>query len=358
MFDKANRGKIKNTKIQRWRVELSCFDFDIKYRPGPDNVTADCLTRAHCSATSQSQNRTLRQIHIDLYHPGITRLSHFVRSRNLPYSIEDIKQIISQCDACARLKPRYFKPKNPPLIQAMKPFDRLSLDFKGSLPTSSKNKYLLTIVDEYSRFPFAYPCSNLESSTVIRCLTDLFAIFGTPGSIHSDNGRSLISSELTDFFINHGIAFSNSSRYNPQGNGQVERYNGVIWKSIELALYSEKLDKTLWEHVLPVVLHSLRTLLCTATNQTPHERLFSFHRRSATGSSLPSWLLNKGKVLVKRHVRHSKYEPLCDEVDLVAINPTHARVRFPCGREASVSLRHLAPLPNSDRNLQLFFIFI
>ena len=133
----------------------------------------------------------------------------------------------------------------------------------------------------------------------------------------------------------------------------MERYNGVIWKSIELALYSEKLDKTLWEHVLPVVLHSLRTLLCTATNQTPHERLFSFHRRSATGSSLPSWLLNKGKVLVKRHVRHSKYEPLCDEVDLVAINPTHARVRFPCGREASVSLRHLAPLPNSDRNLQL-----
>ena len=355
MFDKANRGKIKNTKIQRWRVELSCFDFDIKYRPGPDNVTADCLTRAHCSAISQSQIRTLRQIHIDLCHPGITRLSHFVRSRNLPYSIEDIKQIISQCDACARLKPRYFKPKNPPLIQAMKPFDRLSLDFKGPLPTSSKNKYLLTIVDEYSRFPFAYPCSNLESSTVIRCLTDLFAIFGSPGSIHSDNGRSLISSELTDFFINHGIAFSNSSRYNPQGNGQVERYNGVIWKSIELALYSEKLDKTLWEHVLPVVLHSLRTLLCTATNQTPHERLFSFriHRRSATGSSLPSWLLNKGKVLVKRHVRHSKYEPLCDEVDLVAINPTHARVRFPCGREASVSLRHLAPLPNSDRNLQL-----
>ena len=353
MFDKANRGKIKNSKIQRWRVELSCFDFDIKYRPGPDNVTADCLTRAHCSAISQSRNRTLRQIHIDLCHPGITRLSHFVRSRNLPFSIEDIKQVVSQCDACARLKPQYFKPKNPPMIQAMKPFDRLSLDFKGPLPTSSKNKYLLTIIDEYSRFPFAYPCSDIESSTVIRCLTDLFAVFGTPGSIHSDNGPSLISSELTGFFINHGIAFSNSSRYNPQSNGQVERYNGVIWKSIELALYSEKLDNTLWEHVLPVVLHSLRTLLCTATNQTPHERLFSFNRRSATGSSLPSWLLNKGKVLVKRHVRRSKYEPLCDEVDLVAINPTHARVRFPCGREAAVSLRHLAPLPNSEQNPEL-----
>ena len=73
----------------------------------------------------------------------------------------------------------------------MKPFDRLSLDFKGLSTTSSKNEYLLTIVDEYSRFPFAYryPFSNLESSTVIRCLTDFFAIFGTPGSIHFYNGH-------------------------------------------------------------------------------------------------------------------------------------------------------------------------
>jgi len=40
-------------------------------------------------------------------------------------------------------------------------------------------------------------------------------------------------------------------------------------------------------------------------------------------------------------------------VDLVAINPTHARVRFPCGREAAVSLRHLAPLPTSEPNSEL-----
>ena len=31
---------------------------------------------------------------------------------------------------------------------------------------------------------------------------------------------------------------------------------------------------------------------------------------------------------------------------MIAINPTHAQIRFPCGREASVSLRHLAPLPS------------
>lgn len=53
MFDSKQAGKIKkNDKIQRWRVELACYIFDIKYRPGRDNVTADTLSRAYCSAVS------------------------------------------------------------------------------------------------------------------------------------------------------------------------------------------------------------------------------------------------------------------------------------------------------------------
>ncbi len=347
MFSHQNHGKVKNSKILRWRIELSTLDFDIKYRPGPENVTADCLSRAYCSAVSS--NPTLNQIHADLCHPGVVRLYHFVRSKNLPYSLDDVKRVTltSQCVICAKIKPHFHKPNNPPLIEATKPFDRISIDFKGALPSQSRNKFILTIIDEYSRFPFVYACPNMESSTIIRCLSDLFATFGTAGYVHSDNGPSLISEELRTFLMDHGIGYSNSAKYNPRGNGQVERYNGVIWKSIQLALSSKKLPITHWELVIPEVLHSHRTLLCTATNQTPHERLFSFQRRSASGSSVPSWLLKQGNVLIKRHVRHSKYEPLCDEVELLSVNPTHAKVKYPSGREDSVSLRHLAPLPPS-----------
>ena len=38
MFDQRHKGKIKNDKIMRWRLELSCFSFDIVYRPGKDNI--------------------------------------------------------------------------------------------------------------------------------------------------------------------------------------------------------------------------------------------------------------------------------------------------------------------------------
>ena len=95
-------------------------------------------------------------------------------------------------------------------------------------------------------------------------------------------------------------------------------------------------------------LHSIRSLLCTTTNTTPHERLFKYDRRSTTGSSLPSWLLTPGKVLFKRNVRHSKYEPFVDEVELVEANPQYAFIKLPDGNQATVSTKQLAPAGNSS----------
>ena len=38
MFNTKQRGKIKNDKIMHWRIELSCYNFDIGYRPGAENI--------------------------------------------------------------------------------------------------------------------------------------------------------------------------------------------------------------------------------------------------------------------------------------------------------------------------------
>ena len=92
----------------------------------------------------------------------------------------------------------------------------------------NKNQYLLTVVDEFSRFPFAFPLRNITSSSVIKCLSTLFAIFGTPGFIHSDRGTQFVSSEFQNFCRQNGVATSKTTPYHPQGNGQNERYNGIV----------------------------------------------------------------------------------------------------------------------------------
>ena len=340
MFDTQNRGKIKNEKILRWRINLASFSFDIQYRDGKENVAADTLTRTSCATLTDNK---LLALHKSLCHPGVTRMTHFVRSRNLPHSVEEIRAMTANCQTCSMIKPNFHKPSNLHLVKATQPFDRLSIDFKGPLPSSSRNRYLLTIVDEFSRFTFAYPCPNMESKTVNSCLSNLFSIFGMPAYIHSDRGSSFLSQETKTFLHNYGVVTSRTTPYNPEGNGQVERYNGVIWQSILLALKTKNLPESRWEEVLAEALHASHSLLCTATNATPHERLFKFNRHSTTGITLPAWLSHPGKVLMKRYPRNNKHEPLVDEVELLEANPQYAHIRKSDGSEATVSLKHLAP---------------
>ena len=53
MFDNRKRTKIKNSKIQEWRLELASFSYTMLYRPGKQNVAPDTLTRAYCCRLPQ-----------------------------------------------------------------------------------------------------------------------------------------------------------------------------------------------------------------------------------------------------------------------------------------------------------------
>ena len=125
---------------------------------------------------------------------------------------------------------------------------------------------------------------------------------------------SLISEELKSFLNNRGVATSRTSAYNPRGNGQVEQYNAIVWKTVSLALESRGLSQAHWEHVLSGALHSIRSLLCTATNCSLHERLFGYQRRSLSGHSVPSWLSSADRAYLRKHVRQSKFDQLVEEV--------------------------------------------
>ena len=340
-------GKTKNQKIERWRAELSCLDFEIKYRPGSENAAADCLSRVVIAAVSAAEN-TLKGLHEGLVHPGEGRLYQFVRARNLPYSMEDVKKVVSQCRICAKIKPRFYRPVNPPLIKATQPFERLAVDFKGPLPSVTQNRYILTVVDEFSRFPWAFPSKDMTTKTVSDCLDEIFSMCGQPGYIHSDNGPAFVSEELHKHLTKNSIGHSFSSVYNPRGNGQVERYNGTIWRGVQLALESDGLEAKHWESALRTVLHSIRSLVCTSTNCTPHERLFRFERRTMTGHALPTWLMNKERALVRKQVRQSKYDDWVEECEILHVTPSYAQIRTSAGKEQTVSLRDLAPLPQSE----------
>ena len=149
------------------------------------------------------------------------------------------------------------------------------------------------------------------------------------------------------FLTERGIASSKSTPYHPTGNSQCERINQTVWKTVRLLLRTYQQPESTWEAVLPEALHSVRSLLCKATNATPHERFLGFDRRSMIGRTLPNWLIQPGPVLLRRFVRN-KHNPLVDEVELLDANPSFANVRLRSGNEVTVSVSDLAPCPSNS----------
>ena len=138
-----------------------------------------------------------------------------------------------------------------------------------------------------------FPCRIMTTQTVINCLTTLFCMFGLPGFVHTDPGSCFSAKVFKDFLLFRRIATSRTTSYHPTGNSQNERWKQTIWRTIKLMLHSRRLPEEAWENVLQDALNSTRSLLCTLTNSTPHDRFFQFHSRSMLGKSIPRWLLNQ-----------------------------------------------------------------
>ena len=61
------------------------------------------------------------------------------------------------------------------------------------------------------------------------------------------------------------------------------------------------------------------------------------------------WLITPETLLLKHHIHTSKDNPLVDNVELLQATPQYAHIRYTDGREMTVPIRHLAPLPEDTQ---------
>lgn len=121
---------------------------------------------------------------------------HGICSRNPPFSVQVFRSITNKCQTCSAIKPRFYQHKQGTLLKAPQPFEKLDLYFKRPIPTKIRNKYILTIIDEYSWYPFALLCSDVSAETVIRCIYSLVSLLGVPTYVYADSGTAVMSGQL------------------------------------------------------------------------------------------------------------------------------------------------------------------
>ena len=107
-----------------------------------------------------------------------------------------------------------------------------------------KHKYLLVMVDKFTKWIEAKPVKTADSGPVIDFISGVVRRYGVPHSIITDNGMNFTTDEVKLWCSNMGIKLDYASVYHPQTNSQVEQANGLIMSGIKSRLVRSLKDQT------------------------------------------------------------------------------------------------------------------
>lgn len=178
-----------------------------------------------------------------------------------------VEDSVRKCEACQCTTQE--KTRTPlhmtPLPEA--PWQSVVADFAGPLPG---NKYLLVVVDEYSRFPLVAEVTSLNTTSVTSKLFDMFAVHGIPEKLKTDNGPPWFGRDFADFVQNQGVRHYRTTPLWPEANGEVERFVKNVKKVVKASVATGR-D---WKHEIKEYLLNYRATPHSTTGRTPAELLF------------------------------------------------------------------------------------
>ena len=100
----------------------------------------------------------------------------------------------------------------------------------------------LVVVNSHSKWPEVYEMSTTTTSMTIKKLRILFASYGLPQQVVTDNGLQFTSEEFEIFMKKNCIKHTRYAPYHPSSNGVVEQFNQTFKQSLRT---SEKDGRTL-----------------------------------------------------------------------------------------------------------------
>ncbi|XP_011883987.1 PREDICTED: uncharacterized protein K02A2.6-like [Vollenhovia emeryi] len=251
-------GKI----VQRLEAgqDLSRFGYkapEIHYRLG-----SNCLVFEHRVVIPPTlREAILSELHTA--HIGIVKMKGLARSfvfwPGIDSKIEEVAKACVNCSINAHDPTRYRShhweyPKGP--------WERVHIDYAGPVA----GKMLLIIVDAYSKWLEVKATNSTTTQATISIMEELFATYGVPVTIVSDNGPQFTSMEFKLFLQKSGVKFHKFiAPYHPASNGQAERYV----QTVKNAMKTMATTPGSLQHNLNEFLCQYRRAPHATTNQSP-----------------------------------------------------------------------------------------
>ncbi|PIO53816.1 integrase core domain protein, partial [Teladorsagia circumcincta] len=180
----------------------------------------NCLLTASRIVIPRSlQRRVLHTLH--KAHPGQTRMKMLARRYVYwPTLDNDIEQLVRNCSKCASVAKDLVKAELCSWPKPNSPWIRVHADFAGPM----NGRFYLILVDAYSKWPEIVQITSISSTATIQVMKGIFAKFGNPTTLVTDNGTQFTSSQFALFCRSRGINHNRTPPFHPQSNGQAERF--------------------------------------------------------------------------------------------------------------------------------------
>jgi transposase InsO family protein len=77
-------------------------------------------------------------------------------------------------------------------------------------------KYILTLVDHFSKYGWVWKMDSKQPAGIIEKLEQFIALNGKPDILQSDNGKEFVNKAMEQFAKRHSIKLSHGRPYHPQ----------------------------------------------------------------------------------------------------------------------------------------------
>lgn len=319
-------------RVARWALQLEQFDYKIEHRPGTRMKHADALSRyPTCLMITETIARIRKAQNEDehirlikkilekesyqdyvlqneiLYkwknnnklivvpkkmqceiirrnhekgHFGIVKTEELiVREYFIENLAEKIKRVIGNCVECILASHKRGKKEGflHPIDKGDVPLSTYHIDHLGPMTSTHKNyKYILTVVDAYTKFTWIYPVKTLSTDETLDKLKLQQQTFGAPERIITDRNAAFTSNDFRQYCKDENVTHYTITTGQPRGNGQVERIHQII-----IAVLSKLSadDPTKWYRRVSKVQRCLNGTYQRAIGMSPFELLFGTKMR-------------------------------------------------------------------------------
>ena len=201
-------------------------------------------------------------------HQGIIKCKQRLRSKVWwPKIDSDAERFCRSCVECVRVS----APDTPEPMSVTKfpdqPWQMLSCDLLGPLPDG---RTIIAVIDYYSRY---FECAFLRCTTaekVIEFLDTVFARFGYPATLRTDNGPQFVAETFQQYLLGSGIKWLSTTPLWPRANGEIERTNRTLLKVLKIA----KMNGVDMSTELLKFLMAYRSTPHSSTGVAPYTMLF------------------------------------------------------------------------------------